>query len=72
MADLFGDALMLAIKIFAASLFTGVLCVFIVITAWIVVGFRNMARLEKEVKEAHTRQSGFVLNAITDDGKGKK
>ena len=52
MADLFGDALMLAIKIFAASLFTGVLCILIVM-AWIVVGFRKMARLEKEVKEAH-------------------
>lgn len=53
MADLFGDALMLAIKIFAASLFTAVLCGIIVITVWIVVGFRKTARLEKEVKEAH-------------------
>ncbi len=53
MADLFADALMLAIKIFAASLFTAVLCGIIVITAWVVVGFRNLARLEKEVKEAH-------------------
>lgn len=53
MADLFADALMLAIKIFAASLFTYALGMLIVITVWIVVGFRKMARLEKEVKEAH-------------------
>ena len=51
MADLFMDALMLAIKMFAALFFTYALGVIIVVTVWIVVGFRNMARLEKKVKE---------------------